>query len=221
MTKPLLQPQSDRVLADWVTGSIREAILQGYFEPGEKIDQDHIAEELKVSRTPIREALKALEAEGFIEIRPHRGAFVTKLTRKDISNVYEIRKLLEAEAVRQVTPVIPSSVLDELERNIAEAQTRFEAGDAGSHFESDVRFHETIINYVENELLQEMLDSLNNRIMRVRRFALRQPGSHLSDSLEEHREIIRAMRGRNAEKAAEAMHTHLAKSALRIQKLKL
>ena len=82
MKAPLPAIKGGRVLADSVTGSLREAILQGYFEPGEKLDQDLIAEELKVSRTPVREALKVLESEGFVEIRPHRGAFIPKVSIK-------------------------------------------------------------------------------------------------------------------------------------------
>jgi DNA-binding GntR family transcriptional regulator len=100
MKGPLSQIHGRRVLADWVTDAIRETIFQGYFESGEKIDQERVAEELNVSRTPIRESLKAVESEGLIEIRPHRGAFVTRVTREDIANVYKVRMLLEPAAAR-------------------------------------------------------------------------------------------------------------------------
>lgn len=219
MRVPLPQVRTGRVLADWVTASLREAILQGYFEPGEKLDQDLIAEELKVSRTPVREALKVLESEGFVEIRPHRGAFIPKVSHQDIHDVYEIRKLLEAEVVRQVTPVIPDSVLDELERALKEDQAGIDAGDSTQHFTHDSHFHETILAFVENELLKDVLASLGNRIVRVRRFALLQPGPHLIESYSEHCVIIEAMRKRDSEAAAEGMRVHLEKSALRIQQL--
>ena len=71
MRVPLPLVKEGRVLADWVTASLREAILHGYYEPGEKLDQDRIAEELEVSRTPVREAMRRLESEGFVEVRPH------------------------------------------------------------------------------------------------------------------------------------------------------
>lgn len=211
--------QEVRVLADWVAASLREAILNGYFEPGEKLDQDFIAEELEVSRTPVREALKRLESEGFIELRPHYGAFIAEVSRQDIREVYEMRRLLESEVVRQVTPLIPESVLDELERSLAETQAQFNAGDSAKHFESDVYFHETIVNFVENGLLKEIIDSLTNRISMVRRFAQSKPGSHLVESFKEHRAILQAMRQRDPEQAAELMALHLEKSALRIQEL--
>ena len=220
MKVPLPQAKQEvRVLADWVTASLREAILNGYFEPGEKLDQDLIAEELGVSRTPVREALKRLESEGFVEVRPHYGAFIAEVSPQDIREVYEIRSLLESEIVRQVTPLIPESVLDELDRSLSETQVQFDAGDSAKHFESDVYFHETVASFVENKLLKEVLDSLTNRIIIVRRFAQSKPGPHLVESFEEHRAILQAMRQRDADRASELMRLHLERSAVRIQEL--
>ncbi len=106
MEVPLPQVREGRVLADWGTASLREAIFNGYFEPGEKLDQDRIAEGLEISRTPVREAMRRLESEGFVEVRPHYGAFIAKVSRQGIRKVCEIRRVLEAEVVRQVTPLI-------------------------------------------------------------------------------------------------------------------
>ena len=215
----LPQVRKERVLADWVTASLREAIFNGYFEPGEKLDQDRIAEELGVSRTPVREAARRLESEGFVEVRPHYGAFIAKVSRQDIREVYEVRGLLEAEVVRQVTSLIPDSVLDELDRLLTETQAQFDAGDSAKHFKSDVYFHETITNFVENKLLKEVLDGLTNRISVVRRFAQLQPGYHMTESFKEHRAILQAIRKRDSERAAELIGLHLVHSAVRIQEL--
>jgi DNA-binding GntR family transcriptional regulator len=219
MKVPLPQVREGRVLADWVTASLREAILNGYFESGEKLDQDRIAEELEVSRTPVREAMRRLESEGFVEVRPHYGAFIAKVSRQDIREVYEIRRVLEAEVVRQVTPLMPESVLDELERSLTETEAQFDAGDSAKHFERDVYFHDTIANFVENKLLKEVLDGLTNRISIVRRFAQLRPGPHLAESFKEHRAILKAVRQRDPEQAAELMRVHLERSSLRLQEL--
>jgi DNA-binding GntR family transcriptional regulator len=219
MKVPLPQVKEGRVLADWVTASLREAILNGYFESGEKLDQDRIAEELEVSRTPVREAMRRLESEGFVKVRPHYGAFIAVVSRQEIHEVYEIRRLLEAEIVRQVTPLIPESVLDELDRSLTEIQAQFDAGDITKHFESDVYFHDTIANFVENKLLKEVLDGLTSRISMVLRFAQLQPGPHLPVSIKEHRAILQAVRQRDSEEAAELMRVHLEESSLRIQDL--
>jgi len=214
---PLAKVTGGSVLKDWVTVSLREAILSGYFKPGEKIDQDLIAKELGVSRTPVREAVMMLEAEGFVEVRPRRGAFIVTLSPRDIQEICEIRGLLEAEAVRQVTPLISDSVLDDIEEFLSETQVRFEAGDVAAHFESDIYFHETIVGLAENKLLREVLSGLTNRIARLRQFAQAQPGQHLVESFKEHRAILEAMRRRDAEAAGEAMRMHLENSALRLR----
>jgi len=217
MKTPLPQTSGGRVLADWVTESLREAILQGYFEPGEKLDQERIADEFDVSRTPVREAVRMLESEGFIDIRPHRGAFIASVSRRDVWEIYEVRTLIEAEIVRQITPIIPDAILDDLARSLDENREQLEAEDKISHVESDVYFHETIVDLAKNSLLKEILESLNNRIIRVRRFAQLQPGYHLVESLEEHYATYQAMRERDPEAAAEALRVHLENSARRIQ----
>ena len=219
MRGPLPQVQQGRVLSDWVTESLREAILNGYFAPGEKIDQDLVAEELKVSRTPVREALKSLEFEGFVEVRPHYGAFIAVVSPRGVREVYEVRSLLESEVVRQVTLLIPDGVLDELWSSLAESQAGLDAGNTTKNFENDINFHQTLIDLVDNRLIKELLDGLANRVSMVRRLAQLKPGVHLPESLGEHRVIIEAMQERDAEKAAKLMHDHLHTSSLRIREL--
>jgi DNA-binding GntR family transcriptional regulator len=198
---------------------LREAISTGHFEPGEKLDQDRIAEELGVSRTPVREALTRLQSEGFVDIRPHHGAFIHSISRDEIREVFEVRTVLEAEVVRQVTPLVPESLLNELARLLSEASTQLDAGNTTKHFETDVHFHEALRNCVQNDLLKEMLDSLTNRVFMVRRLAHSKPGPHIPESLEEHRGILRAIRERDAEEAVELMRQHLHHSSARIQEL--
>jgi len=214
MKTPLPEARGARVLTDWVTATLRLAILKGHFAPGEKIDQDLIAEELDVSRTPIREALKVLDSEGFVEIRPHRGAFITEVTEEDIRKIYEARALIEAEIVRRVTPDVPAPILDDLQQCLTCLDGKLE--DREKHVESDIRFHEILAGRAENELFREILEGLNNRILRVRRFAQLQPGYHLMESHQEHCAILEAVRHRDAERAAELMALHLRRSAERI-----
>jgi DNA-binding GntR family transcriptional regulator len=141
------------------------------------------------------------------------------VSRQDIREVYEIRRLLESEVVRQVASLIPEPVLDELDRLLTETQAYFDAGDSAKHFESDVCFHETITNFVENKLLKEVLDGLTNRISLIRRFAQLQPGYHMTESFKEHRAILQAMQQRDLEQAAGLMRVHLERSGLRIREL--
>jgi DNA-binding GntR family transcriptional regulator len=208
-----------RVLADWVAADLRDAILQGYFEPGEKLDQDLLAEELGVSRTPIREALKRLESEGFIEVRPHYGAFIAEVSSKDIQEIFELRGLLEAEVVRQATSSIPDSVLDELEQMLTEAQKAHAEGDYVAQFEADISFHQTLRDFAKNDLLREVLDGVNNRVNTVRRFAQTRPGPHVNAFALEHLAILDAIRERDVQRAATLMRRHLENSGERVLEL--
>jgi DNA-binding GntR family transcriptional regulator len=217
--KPL-RPQSmeDKGLSNWVTNSLREAILNGNFEPGEKLDQDLIASELNVSRTPIREALKVLSSEGFVEIRSYRGAFIPQISQQDIYDVYEIRWIVESEITRQATPSIPVDVLDYLQNLLNGDILPLDGGGDQRFYKVDQELHGAIARYCRNRLLYEILDKLNNRIVRVRSFALHQPGSHLDNSREEHGAVLAAMRSRDANEAGKMMELHLRNSARRIMK---
>ena len=219
MKSLLPRAQQGRVLADWVTSSLREAITDGHFEPGEKVDQERIAVELEVSRTPIREALRRLQADGFVDVRPHYGAFIHKVSQDEIREVFEVRRVLEAEMVFQVTPLVPESVLDELDRWLSESRAQLEVGNITKHFETDVHFHGTLRDFLQNGLFKEMLDSLTNRLFMVRRLAQSKPGLHIPESLQEHRCVLQAIRERDQKKAAALMKEHLQHSSARIQEL--
>ena len=104
------QDKEGKSLSSWVVSRLTEAILNGEFEPGEKLDQELIATKLEMSRTPVREAMKELAAEGFVELRAFRGVYIPILTPKDVQDIYEIRWIIESEIVRQATPVIPDNV---------------------------------------------------------------------------------------------------------------
>lgn len=212
-------PPPVRSLTAWTTETLRRAIVDGYFEPGERLDQDALTEELQVSRTPVREAIAALEAEGLLESRPHRGVFVTEVTEKDIGEVYALRALLEAEVVRESAPSIPNSVLDKLEVALKEAQLAHRRGDSSAQFEVDNQFHTTLWGYTSNDLLREVLEGLSNRINAVRRFAQGRPGQHVEEFAEEHLVILEAIQQRNPQRAADLMKNHLQNSGRRVQEL--
>jgi DNA-binding GntR family transcriptional regulator len=213
---PFPEIPQQRVLTDWVTASIREAILCGHFEPGEKLDQDLIGQELGVSRTPIREALGRLESEGFVEVRPHRGAFVVMPSREDIRHIYEVLGILEAEVMRLVTPIIPESLLDEMEKRLREDQEKLDNGDSTTYNDVDSpRFPASVFQLIDNTLLREIMDGLNQRVGIIRRL-IRRREEFMIDTLREHKAILEAMRQRDAEKAGELTRYHLEQGARRI-----
>lgn len=208
-----------RSLTSWTTATVRQAILDGRLEPGERLDQDAIGDELGVSRTPIREAIAALESEGLLESKPHRGVFVRVVSRKDIREVFAVRALLEAELARQAALSVPDSVLNRLGCMLNRAQRAYDAGDHVSQFEADRRFHETLRQFTENSLLKEILDQVNNRVNVVRRFAQMRPGPHIEEFAHEHSAILQALKSHDPERAAFLMRRHLENSGVRVQEL--
>jgi DNA-binding GntR family transcriptional regulator len=218
-----LQSVEEKGLSNWVTNSLREAILSGSFNPGEKLDQDLIASELNVSRTPIREALKVLESEGFVEIRSYRGVYIPILSEQDIHDVYEIRWVLEPEIARQAAPGISDSAVAHMGDLIKEMEVwvtgGVEAAESGKDrrmYVADQEFHTTIARYCPNNLFVEILDKLNNRIVRVRNFAMHLPGDHLEESHQEHIGILKAVEMRDAQLSSRLMELHLKNSARRL-----
>lgn len=219
MKQPLPALGTGRTLSERVAGSLRLALTSGYLEPGEWIDQDLIASDLGVSRTPVREALRRLESEGFIEVQPHRGATVPTLSAQAIRDTFSVRRLLESEVVRLITPLIPDNVLDEIDAALTETRLKLEKGELDSHLANDLYFHETLLAYVPNELLKDLIESINHRVLLVRRFANLQHGEHVFESLDEHFGILNAIRQRDAEQAAKLMSLHLDLSSERVAQL--
>lgn len=219
MKVPLPEINEGRTLTDRVTYALRKAILTGYFEPGEKLDPHLIAQELDVSRMPVREALRRLESERLVETQSHRGTFIRVLSRRDIDDLFDVRKLLEVEVVRLVTPLIPPAVLNDLETSLNEELVRLDRGDSSRHYESDDHFHKTLLALVENRFLREVLSSFNHRISLVRAIAVLHSGPHLVTPVEEHIAIVHAMRNRDAAEAANLMALHLENSKHRFRNL--
>jgi len=213
-----LRPQfkEEKGLSNWVMSRLTEAILNGDFEPGEKLDQELIAAKLNVSRTPVREALKVLATEGFVEIRSFRGAYIPILSPQDVHDIYEIRWVIESEIARQAAPVIPDHELDHLGDILQRGKIAHDSHAEQHYYEVDREFHATIASYCQNKLFTEILDKLNNRIVRVRTFALHQPGTHLDQSNVEHVAILSALRAHDAHEAGRLTELHLKNSASRI-----
>ena len=208
-----------RSLTSWTAEVLRQAIIDGQLRPGERLDQDGLAAELGVSRTPLREAIAALESEGLLESKTYRGVFVVEISKRDIREVFALRALLEAEVARQAASTIPVSVLEELETSLEEAQRAYEEGDQAAQFEADTNFHKTLWEFSDNALLKEVLEGLANRISAVRRFAQTRPGPHVREFAQEHFAILHALKDRDEDASYRLMKTHLERSAIRVVEL--
>ena len=190
-------------LRDVVFQTLRQAILKGELQPGERLMEIKLAESLGVSRTPIREAIRKLELEGLVVMIPRKGAAVANITEKDTKDVLEVRRTVEVACDR-----ITAAQLIQLK----EAADAFEASKGSMDLiriaETDMHFHEIIYEATHNERLVQMLNNLRENMYRYRIEYLKD--SNYYDSLVgEHKEILDAIEAGDKEKARVCMRDHI------------
>lgn len=190
----------ENTLRERVADSIRESIILGDVSPGSRLQEIELAEQYETSRTPVREALRQLESEGFLVIKPRRGAIVAPITSRQIDEFYEIKSILESHAARQATSVLDEQEIDLMEELNSRLRACVEAGQISEMLAIHNEFHEVFVKAAGNEQLWLLTRGLVNRFQRYR-IAL----SHLDEikaSLDQHEQIIAAFRARDAELAA-------------------
>ena len=154
---------SRRTLAAQVQERIREAILKQTLKPGERIDQNKLAEELQVSMAPIREALKGLEAEGLVIIQPRRGAFVTEVSISDMDELYFTRGLIEGEAIYHAVPRLTDAHFIALQNMIAAMRRATDSNDINTYIVLNRQFHTHIYSVLDNQHLTQVIQMLWER----------------------------------------------------------
>lgn len=199
---------SYKPLRELVLEAIREAIINGTLKPRERLMEIQLAEELGVSRTPVREALRKLELEGFIVMVPRKGAYVADLSFKDIADVFEIRAALEALAAGLAAERITDEELEEMERLLVEKAEAIAANDMEKLVAVDTRFHDTLYRASRNERLYNIISNLREQIQRFRTTSLAYPG-RMKQSLEEHRGIVEALQARDVQLARNLAQEHI------------
>jgi len=195
-------------LREIVFETLREAIINGLLKPGERMMEIQMAEELGVSRTPVREAIRKLELEGFVVMIPRKGAYVAGISMKDIADVFEIRAALEGLAAALAAERITEEELEHLERLLVKIAECIEANDLKSLVDVDTEFHDTLYKACRNERLVQIVSHLREQIQRFRTTSLASPG-RMRYALEEHRKIVEAVSERNIEMARAIATEHI------------
>ena len=172
---------------------LREAILTWKIPPGNPIVEQEISDQLGISRTPVREALKLLEAEGLVKVVPQRGTFVSELTTQDIEEIFTLRESLEVLALEVAIHNIPVQDLNEIEQHLGLLTSQ---SPPEQFFECDRLLHGLIVKHGGNERLAHFLESLNAQVERVRRISSVRP-NRLEMSVREHLAIVRAIQARD------------------------
>ncbi|MCL0032923.1 GntR family transcriptional regulator [Peptococcaceae bacterium] len=195
-------------LREAVFEAVRDAIISGKFKPGERLMEVQLAEEMGVSRTPVREAIRKLELEGFVKIMPHKGAYVAKISIKDIIDVFEVRAVLEALAARLAAKQITEDELKQLKRAAMSIVDLADGHDIEEAVKVDTEFHDIIYKASRNEKLVQFITHLKEQMKRFRATSLALLG-RTKMALEEHEKIVQALWDRNEELAAELSRKHI------------
>jgi DNA-binding GntR family transcriptional regulator len=181
-----------KTLREQIVSSLRESIVKGELKSGQKLTEPELAEKLGISRTPIREAFRQLESEGFLTVIPRRGAVVSSLTRKEVQDFYEIKSLLEGYAARVAAQRVTKKDIEKLKKINEQLEALIEEDDVEAFFRKNNEFHNTFIALCGNEKLLEIRSNLVQKFLRFRLQALAVPG-RLLESVKQHRVIIRAL----------------------------
>jgi DNA-binding GntR family transcriptional regulator len=203
-------------LRDVVFNTLREAILKGDLQPGERLMELQLAAKLGVSRTPIREAIRMLEQEGLAVTIPRKGAEVAKMTLKDMEDVLEIREALDELAVRIACDKISqeqlASLIDVKELFVSSTRT----GDVKMIAEADVRFHDVIYEATGNPKLVTLLNNLREQVYRYRVEYIKNPANYPT-LIAEHEAIVEGLKNRDKTAATLAMHAHVENQAAAVK----
>lgn len=194
-------------LREIVFESMREAILSGVLEPGERLMEIQLAEEMGVSRTPVREAIRKLELENFVVMIPRKGAYVAGVSLKDVADVFEIRSALEGLAAGLAAERITDDELEQMEQALFFRTSENEM-DLEQIVKSDTDFHALVYRASRNERLVQILENLREQIQRFRSTSLAVPGRNKS-AIEEHRMIVEALRNHDSEEAQSLAMAHI------------
>jgi DNA-binding GntR family transcriptional regulator len=195
-------------LREAVFVELKRAILEGSLKPGQPISENKIASKLSVSRTPVREAIRMLERDSLVSLLPGRKVIVSVPSKRDIEEVYEIRAIVETEALTRISPD-NTELVRKLERCIEEAERLRKEGNLREMAQANNRFHRTIISALENQRLHRFIDSLNDTISRFRSYSLTPEWA--LESEEEHKQIISNLRSGNMEAAVSLLRHNLMK----------
>jgi DNA-binding GntR family transcriptional regulator len=198
-------PLSNRALYEDVAELLRERIFQQQLSPGSWIDELKLAEEYGISRTPLREALKVLAAEGLVTMKVRRGAYVTEVTERDLTEVYHLLSLLESDAAGVVAERADAVQLAELQALHDELETS--VGDRERFFSVNEAFHRKLLTVADNRWRNQMVSDLR-KVMKLNRHHSLFKTGRIEESLAEHRAIMLALRERRAALAVERMREH-------------
>jgi len=212
-----LKIEGYELLSQKVYRALKTEIAKGFLEPGTKLFEDKIATQMGVSRTPVREAIQKLAAEGLIKIAPNQTLIVTEVSLEDVKEVLQIRGVLEGLAARVVAKKITSQEIEELEKIVTQMGLYVTKKDLTSYCKVDDEFHNLILHICGDKWIIQIRDNLANFIYRFRIKSLSVIG-RLEYSLGEHQEIMESLKKHNSAEADRLSQIHMENTVINITK---
>jgi len=187
---------SHLTLRERIVSTIRNAVINGQLKPGARIAETEFAERFRISRTPIREAFRQLETEGFITVQPRKGAIVASFSEQDVSNFYDLKMILEGYAARLATMTLTEEEINRMEALSKMMETASAKKDLRKTLELQNEFHDTFLRAAGNDRLHQIVQMMASQFQRYR-LMLASPGK-VEGSIEQHKEIVEAFRKRDS-----------------------
>ncbi|MBP6404873.1 MAG: GntR family transcriptional regulator [Proteobacteria bacterium] len=205
-------------LHDEAAAALRDRIFAGELGPGMFLDEVRLAEEMKISRTPLREALKVLTAEGLVRHEPRRGCFVNEVTEQDLDEIFPVIALLEGRCAFEAARNATDADLAALEALHDRLNKHAKARRINDYYDANFAIHEAIITLANNRWLAQVITDLRKIVKLARLQQLHAPG-RLEQSLSEHMAVFAALKARDAEGAEAAMRTHLTRQRVALREV--
>ncbi|WP_142847530.1 GntR family transcriptional regulator [Telmatospirillum sp. J64-1] len=203
-----IEPNSTEPVARRVFRDLRQAIVTMQFSPGQPLSEQEVATQLGVSRQPVREAFIKLGEAGLVTIRPQRGTFVVKISTKQVLDARFVREAVELAVVRKASQGLPSDIIRELRRNLAEQRQAAEEQRHDGFLELDEAFHRLIALGVEGEYAWRVVEETKAQMDRVRYLSLPH-ATPLNRLIGQHEAVLECIEARKPDAAEAAMRTHL------------
>lgn len=207
---------TNRSLHDQVASRVRDLIIEGILEPGSRIDEAQLIEDLGVSRTPFREALRTLAAEGLVIVRPSKGSIVRKLTPADVFSMLEVLGHLEKLAGELACERASDEELKELIDLHDRMMECYKLRDRMPYYKMNQDFHLRLAELSKNEPLQEVQANIQAKLKRIRYIGSQDPDSW-AGAVTDHEEMVQALKNRDGKRLGEAMAAHLNRTWSRVK----
>jgi DNA-binding GntR family transcriptional regulator len=188
---------------------LKSSILSGHFDPGERLTEEHLAKKLKVSRTPVREALHKLESEGLIKPRKKRGFIASQDSKEEVEELLELRAVLEGYALRLICESISEEIPEQLNGLIEKAEDALKRNRIDEVFKWNTEFHDTLHGLVsDRHRLYDLIVNMRKYVLRYRKDTLQYPDGG-KRAIEGHRKIVLALRLRDPGLCERIMREHI------------